>query len=178
MYRKLCLVLYYGLGRHLPHSRVAGGVFGKFRAALVRGILPATGKGVNVEKKAYFGNGTGITIGHNSGLGINCFINGPLKIGNDVMMGPDVVILTQNHKFSDLHIPMRLQGHYPRKQVTIGDDVWIGIRAIILPGITIGKGAIVAAGAVVTKDVPPYAIVGGNPAKVIKYKTAQNELVS
>lgn len=178
MYRTLCLIIYYSIARHLPHSGVAGGLFGRIRAALAGGILEATGKGVNVEKKAYFGNGRQITIGHNSGLGVNCLINGPLQIGNDVMMGPDVVILTQNHKFSDLQIPMRLQGHYPRKKVTIGDDVWIGIRAIILPGVTIGKGAIVAAGAVVTKDVPPYAIVGGNPARIIKYKTPQNAVVS
>ncbi len=86
------------------------------------------------------------------------------------MMGPDVVILTQNHKFDRLDIPMLEQGFKDEQPVTICDDVWIGVRAIILPGVTVGKGAIIAAGAVVTKDVCEYAIVGGNPARVIKMR--------
>ncbi len=86
------------------------------------------------------------------------------------MMGPDVVILTQNHKFDRLDIPMLDQGFKDEQPVTICDDVWIGARVIILPGVTVGKGAIIAAGAVVTKDVPEYAIVGGNPARVIKMR--------
>ncbi len=87
------------------------------------------------------------------------------------MMGPEVIVLTQHHKFDRLDIPMRQQGHKPYEPVIIGDDVWIGIRAIILPGVKIGKGAIIGAGAVVTKDVPEYAIVGGVPARVIKLRS-------
>ena len=65
---------------------------------------------------------------------------------------------------------MNQQGNQKEQPVTIMDDVWIGARAIILPGVTIGQGAIVAAGAVVTKDVPPFAIVGGVPARLIDYR--------
>ena len=85
------------------------------------------------------------------------------------MMGPDVMIFTQNHKNDRLDIPMMLQTD-PKRPVVIGDDVWIAARAIILPGVTIGKGSIIGAGAVVTKDVPEYAVVGGNPARVIRYR--------
>jgi len=86
------------------------------------------------------------------------------------MMGPYVIIIGENHVSSNREIPMRLQGYKKYPPVRIEDDVWIGARAIILPGIKIGKGAIIGSGAVVTKDVPPYAICAGNPARVIKYR--------
>ena len=97
-----------------------------------------------------------------------------LKVGKDVMMGPYVVIVGDSHRFSRTDIPMRLQGTKEYQPVRIDDDVWIGARAIILPGLKIGRGAIIGSGAVVTKDVPPYAICVGNPARVIKYRTDQN----
>ncbi|WP_462354514.1 DapH/DapD/GlmU-related protein [Alistipes timonensis] len=86
------------------------------------------------------------------------------------MMGPDVLVFTSNHESGRTDIPMRLQGNGATKQVTICSDVWVGARVIILPGVTIGKGAIIGAGAVVAKDVPDYAIVGGVPAKIIGYR--------
>ena len=85
------------------------------------------------------------------------------------MMGPDVTILTHTHKIDRTDIPMDKQGSIV-KGVTIGNDVWIGMRSIIMPGVKIGNGAVIGAGAVVTKDVPDYAIVGGVPAKVIRYR--------
>lgn len=128
------------------------------------------GKNVNIERKADFGKGTGIKIGDNSGLGVNCSVRGPLDLGANIMMGPDVTILTSIHNTVRTDIPMNQQGFLPNQKVTIGDDVWIGTRAIILPGVSVGKGAIIGAGAVVTKDVPEYAVVAGVPAKVIKYR--------
>jgi maltose O-acetyltransferase len=82
------------------------------------------------------------------------------------------VIVAVNHAFDDLDRPMIEQGHRPPQPVTIGDDVWIGDRVLIAPGVTVGRGAILALGAVVTKDVPDYAVVGGNPARVLKYRNA------
>lgn len=107
-------------------------------------------------------------MGDNSNLGINCKVRGPLVIGRDVMMGPNCVIITSNHRSSDTSVHMIEQGYEEPKQVTISDDCWIGINVVIVPGVTIGEGSIIGAGAVVTKDVPPYSIVGGVPAKVIK----------
>ena len=111
----------------------------------------------------------GIVLGNGSGLGVNCLVHGPLVIGNNVMMGPDVVILTHSHNIDRVDVPMGQQGSWVRK-VTIGNDVWIGMRSIIMPGITIGDGAIIGAGAVVTKDVPDYAVVGGVPARIIRFR--------
>lgn len=169
----ICLLLYYFVGRHLPGSDAPYSLGSKrIRRFLCKGIFRKAGKNINIEHGAFFASGRDIEIGDNSGLGLNCRVTGPLKIGNDVMIGPDVMIFTQNHETSRLDIPMRLQTA-PKKPVEIEDDVWIAARAIILPGIKISRGAIVGAGAVVTKDVPEYAVVGGNPARVIKYRNVK-----
>ncbi len=171
--RYICLGFYYLIARHLPASDMPYSFGAKhIRGFLCRGIFKSAGKNINIEHGAYFGSGRDIEIGNNSGLGFNCRVYGPLKIGDDVMMGPDVMIFTQNHKTERLDIPMRLQTA-PKEPVYIGDDVWIGARVIILPGRKIGEGVIIGAGAVVTKDVPDYAVVGGNPAKVIKFRNKE-----
>ena len=94
-------------------------------------------------------------------------------IGDKVMFGPEVVILAGNHNTSVVGRFM-FDVHEKRPEddqdVTIGDDVWIGARAIVLKGVTIGRGAVVAAGAVVTKSVPPYAVAAGTPARVLKFR--------
>ncbi len=166
--RVVCYFLYYCFARHLPCTGLPYSLgAGTLRRMLAKGMLEHCGKHVNIEHGAFFASGKDISIGNHSGLGIHCRVSGPLSIGDDVMMAPGVTIVTQNHETSDLSIPMRLQTA-PKHKVTIGNDVWIGANAIILPGITIGNGAIVAGGAVVTRDVPDYAVVGGNPAKIIK----------
>jgi maltose O-acetyltransferase len=86
-------------------------------------------------------------------------------------MGEDVLFQGGGHRFDDINIPMGQSGNLPPSPLEIMDDVWIGARAIILPGCKrIGAHSIIGAGAVVTKDVPDYAIVGGNPAKVIRMR--------
>ncbi len=164
-------VLYYGFAKHLPSSSWMGGRMWKaIRYAVCRPLFKACGKNVNIESRAFFYSGQNISIGDNSGIGVNAFLAGKIEIGKNVMMGPDVIVLTQNHKFDRLDIPMSQQGFKADQPVKICDDVWIGVRAIILPGVTVGRGAIIGAGAVVTKDVSEYAIVGGNPAKVIRMR--------
>lgn len=121
---------------------------------------------LNVAQNLRWG---GIFIGSGSGLGVNCSVHGPLRIGDNVMMGPDVTILTQTHNIERIDIPMGQQGMRV-SEVVIGNDVWIGMRAIIMPGVKVGNGAVIGAGAVVTKDVPDYAVVGGVPAKIIRFR--------
>ena len=133
-------------------------------------IFDSSGSEINVEKGASFGDGRGIQIGRCSGIGVNCSVHGPLSIGDNVMMGPDVCIFVTNHMFDRIDIPMNTQGFSEEKPVVIGNDVWIGARVIILPGVRVGNGAIIGAGAVVTHDVPDYAIVGGNPARILKMR--------
>ena len=94
-----------------------------------------------------------------------------LKVGDYLMMGEDVLFQGGKHNFDDINIPMGHQGSEGKTSLQIDDDVWIGARAVVLAGCShIGRGVVVGAGSVVTKDIPDYAIVGGNPARVIKYR--------
>jgi acetyltransferase-like isoleucine patch superfamily enzyme len=113
--------------------------------------------------------GVGLVIGNDVGIAQNCFIQvrGKVTIGSHVMFGPNVSIFSENHGFIDLDIPMISQPT-TRGEVIIEDDVWLGTRSIILSGIRIGKGSIIAAGALVNRDIPPYSIVAGIPGKVVK----------
>lgn len=168
----LFLFLYKSFFQLLPatdNSLRIGKLIRKLRSTIAGFCLDKHGRNINVERKADFGSGRGITIGNNSGLGVRCFVRGPLSIGDNVMMGPDVTILTNGHNIERTDIPMMQQGGYV-KGVVIGNDVWIGMRSIIMPGVKIGNGAVIGAGAIVTKDVPDFAIVGGCPAKVIRYR--------
>jgi acetyltransferase-like isoleucine patch superfamily enzyme len=115
--------------------------------------------------------GDRLVIGDHVGIAANAFIavRGPVKIGSNTIFGPGVAIHAENHVFQALDTPIRLQGAQ-RRGVTIGEDCWIGSNAIILDGVTIGQGAVVAAGAVVNRNVPPFSIVGGVPAKIIEMR--------
>lgn len=171
MIKYVWLLLYYGFLQYLPATNNRYFKFVRtIRSIVAAKLFSHTGKNINIESRANFGTGEGISIGDNSGIGVRCNIRGPLSIGADVMMGPEVIILTSAHKFSSRSESIRSQGYLPNKKVVIEDDVWIGTRAILLPGVTIGKGAIIGAGAVVTKDVPSYAIAAGNPARIVKYR--------
>lgn len=163
---KLCLAWLPSSDNSLPISKIIR----KIRGRIAVNCFDKHGSNINIEKGADFGRGNGIMIGNNSGIGVNCHVRGPLEIGKDVMMGPDCMVMTSSHNTKRTDIPMCKQGFLVKRKVTICDDVWIGARVIILPGITIGKGAIIGAGAVVTKDVPEYAVVAGVPAKIIKYR--------
>lgn len=162
-------VIYRLIAVHLPLSDARFN-FGskKLRAFCGKLILRSCGHNVNIEKGARFDSL--VSLGNNSGIGVNAFIASHVDIGNDVMMGPDCIILTSNHGFDNRSIPMWQQKSSSPRPVVIEDDVWIGTRVIILPGVHIGKGSIIAAGSVVTHNVEPYSIVGGNPAKLIRYR--------
>lgn len=162
-------ILYEFIAKHLPASVSFVNIGQKpFRAWCARLIAQSVGKGVNIEKGAVFYSD--LTIGDYSGIGINSAVHGECHIGKNVMMGPDCIIYTRNHRFDDTGIPMCEQGFSEDRPVYIGDDVWIGGRVIILPGVKVGDHAIIGAGSVVTKDVPSWAIAAGNPAAVKKYR--------
>ena len=109
-----------------------------------------------------------LVLGDHVRIGTNCYLFalGGIFIGNNTQLSRDITIYSANHNYEGTAIPY--DASYLKKEVRIEDSVWIGMNAQILPGVTIGRGAIVGMGSVVTRDVPPYAIVGGNPAKVIK----------
>lgn len=107
-------------------------------------------------------------LGEHSGIGRNSEVMNGVSIGNDVMIGPEVYMCTENHQFSDVSALMRIQGFRERECIVIEDNVWIGAKVIILPGVTIGTGSVIGAGAVVPKDIPPYSVAVGNPAQIVK----------
>lgn len=165
MNEKIARGLYCLFGKHLPVSRrFRPGQ--KIRVFWARKIGCELGENCNIEAGAEFSGQ--VSLGSRSSIGVNAKLDGPVSIGRDVMMGPECCILTRNHRFDNADVPMIDQGYESVRPVAIGDDVWIGQRAIILPGVTIGGGSIIAAGAVVTSDVEPYSIVGGVPAKLLK----------
>lgn len=164
--RYVRLALYLLVVRRLPESSAAlGPLWRRIRGFVARPLFDYAGSGINIEKNAWFGSGSGVRIGDRSGIGVNARLHGSVHIGSNVMMGPDCIIYTRNHLFERTDLPMIDQGFRAESVVTIGDDVWIGARSIILPGVVIGSGAIVGAGAVVTRSVAPKEIVGGNPAR-------------
>jgi acetyltransferase-like isoleucine patch superfamily enzyme len=126
-------------------------------------IIECTGVMTNI--------GEGLSIGDNVGISQNCFIQvrGTVQIEDNVIIGPGVSIFSENHVYRNRDSFISCQG-VDRKGVAIDKGAWIGANATILDGVTIGEGSIVAAGSVVTKNVEPYAIVGGSPAKIIKYR--------
>ena len=124
-----------------------------------------------VESFCCINNAVGnVIIGDHTRIGIHCTVIGPVTIGSHVNLAQGITVTALNHNFAETDKRIDEQG-VSTKQVTISDDVWIGANAVILPGVTIGRHVVVAAGAVVTKDVPDNTVVGGVPAKVIKTLT-------
>lgn len=173
--KKLFVFLYYGFARYLPKSTVPvlGKLSKRIRSSICRHIFSGPCVGLNVEPGAYFGSGKNFTVGNHVGLGKNFkSLNRVVTIEDHLMMSEDVLFLGGNHNFERADLLIREQGSTKDAPLYIAGDVWIGTRAIILPGCKrIGHGAVIGAGAVVTKDVPDWAVVGGNPAKVIKYRS-------
>ncbi|EUJ26121.1 galactoside O-acetyltransferase [Listeria floridensis FSL S10-1187] len=132
-------------------------------------FLGKTGKNVNLRPKIQFVQPENIYLGANTGVGDRSRIvaKAEVRIGSDVLMAPEVIILTENHSVNGFE--KIIDSGTKTAPVYIGNDVWIGTRVIILPGADIPSGCVVAAGAVVTAGTfPPYSIIGGVPAKVIK----------
>lgn len=137
------------------------------RAALLRELLGSIGAESDIRPPLYVDYGKHITIG------ARCFVNfgvvmldvAPIVIGDDCQIGPNVQLLTPTHP---LDPKLRRQRWESAKPITIGNNVWLGGGAIVLPGVSIGDNTVVGAGAVVTKDLPPNAVAVGNPARVTK----------
>lgn len=143
-------------------------------------VLPfngfSLGKNSTIEDYTVVNNGMGdVTIGDGVRVGLSNVIIGPIVIGNNIIIAQHVVMSGLNHGYEDINTPIRLQPCTTSK-IIIEDDCWIGANAVITAGVTIGKHSIVAAGSVVTKSVPPYSIVGGNPAKILKQYNTHTQM--
>ena len=135
-------------------------------------ILPfnkfSIGNNSTIEDFATVNNGVGdVFIGDRTRIGLGCTIIGPVKIGNDIMLAQNIVLSGLNHSYEDLSLPISTQG-ITTSLIEVDDETWIGANSVIVAGIKIGKHCVIAGGSVVTKNVPDYSIVGGNPARILK----------
>ncbi len=130
-------------------------------------MFDSCGKKVDIGRKISFSSQ--FSLGDRSSVGDNTYILGKVSIGKDVMMAANCAFIGSNHNMSRVDIPMNQQGG-TNAPIVINDDVWIGYGSIICAGVTVEQGAVIAAGSVVTKNVPECAVVGGVPAKIIRYR--------
>lgn len=168
--RSLLLILYYVFGSLLPDISFPGGrLFNAVRGFLLKKILPCYGSQNEFDSHVYIGKGDDVQIGSHCQVNQRSVLVNVI-IGDYVMIAPEVVFVSDFHQTESTEIPMALQGVIKFPPTVVDEDVWIGRRAIIMPGRRLGRGSIIGAGAVVTQDVPPYAVVGGVPAKIIKMR--------
>lgn len=163
MVTKILLALFH-FAKFLPGSaRESLGC--RIRVALLRRLAGRCGRNINVLSGAEIGAPHNLEIGDNSAIGLGCYLSclDKVRIGERVLMGPGVMIYTSNHVWDPNGRTYFRQGEQ-LAPVAIGDDAWIGARAILLPGVVIGKGCTVAAGAVVTKNTSDYSVMAGVPA--------------
>jgi acetyltransferase-like isoleucine patch superfamily enzyme len=146
------------------------------RSAFLPYFFQGLGKGTKFQSGLRVTNPEKVSIGANCNFARGVFITGGggVRIGDWVGFGPDVKVWSVNHRFDDPDTPWLLQG-WTRKTVVIEDDVWLGANVFVMPGVTIGKGAIVSACALVDKSIPPYAIVAGNPCRVLGWRKRPTE---
>lgn len=142
---------------------------GRIGCALRRRLLPGRiGAGAMIWDNVQIDFPAKLVIGAQSSVNRGSVLNcgGGIEIGRDVLIGPNVVLYSQNHAYADPARPISEQG-YVRERLTIGDDVWIASNAVVLPGVTVAKGCVIGAGAVVTKSTEPYGVYVGSPARRI-----------
>jgi len=163
----LFLFFYYLIFSNLPNYAFPGGKFYNWlRISSLRNIIKL-GKNCRIMKKVYVGNGNKIEIGNFCRINENVRLDN-VRIGNHVMIGRESILLGKMHEFRDTNIPMEQNLSNDSKPTIIEDDVWLGLRVIVMPGVMIRKGTIVGAAAVITKDTEEYGIYAGIPAKLIK----------
>lgn len=136
------------------------------------------GAGSTIEDFSVVNNGVGaVVIGEHSRVGIGNVLIGPVTVGNQVILAQNVVLSGLNHGYEDVTRPIRQQPVTTR-EIVIEDECWLGANVVVTAGVRIGRHAVVAAGSVVTKDVPPCCVVAGNPARILKrYEAGRGEWV-
>lgn len=141
------------------------------RYALLRTLAAGVGDNVRIEDGCYLKSVRGLTLGNNVSIWPMTYIeaSGGVTIGSDVSIAHGVTIMSEEHEYADHDLPIKDQGKR-FAPVVIEDNVWIGAKAVILSGVTVHTGAIIGAGAVVTKDIPENAVAAGVPARVIKIR--------
>ncbi|MHB0755070.1 acyltransferase [Polaribacter sp. M15] len=134
------------------------------------------GEDSTIEDFSAINNGVGnVIIGDRTKIGLSNTIIGPVIIGNDIRLAQNITLSGLNHNYEDISVPIHVQG-VSTSPIVIEDNSWIGANVVVVAGVTIGKHCIVAAGSIVTKDIPPYSVAVGNPARVLKQYNHQTKV--
>lgn len=174
--RVLCYCFYYFFSRYLPrNSWVGGTLWNALRAIPCRYLFAECGSPLFVDRMVDFGMGDKIHIGNHSGFGENVRLIGEIYIGDYFSTSVNVFVTAYSRETGRTDIPMQIQGKRPDKPVFLGSDSVLFANSIVLPGVKIGRGAIIGAGAVVSRNVPSWAVVVGNPAKVVSFRNTPEQ---
>jgi len=175
MFHKLKVALYYIFFYNLPNSRYLG-LFSRCRCWYLHNVMKVLEgtESTKIENMVYLSHFRNLKIGSGCRINENVFIQAAV-IGNKVLIAPNVSILSKSHNHSIIDVPIVDQGESEDSPPIIGSNVWIGRSAIIFPGVKIGEGAIVGACSLVNKDVEPYTVVAGVPAKFIKNRVDNSD---
>jgi acetyltransferase-like isoleucine patch superfamily enzyme len=126
------------------------------------------GANSTIEDFSAINNGVGsVIIGDRTKIGLSNTIIGPVTIGNDIRLAQNITLSGLNHNYQDVNTPIHVQG-VNTSPIVIEDETWIGANVVVLAGVKVGRHSIIAAGSVVTKDIPAYSVAVGNPARVVK----------
>lgn len=139
------------------------------RRLVYRHLYKKIGKSSLIYAGVYLTHTYGIEAGDNLSINTGALLDGRggIALGDSVMIGPNTVIVSSTHQFDKIDVPMNSLDHI-MQPVTIGDDVWIGANTFIKGGVKVGRGSVIAAGSVITKDVPEYKVVAGQPARIVQ----------
>ena len=166
--RTVLMIVYYAIAKDfLDWPRPLGRLGFRFRGFIASRLFAECGPRLRIHRRVSFGSGAQIHAANNVGIGQGCSFGGgaAVYLGAYLTMGPGCTFITGGHGVKSRR-PLREQPNY-HKPIRIGEDVFLGAQVLLLPGVTVGDGAIVGAGSVVSKDVEPYTIVAGNPIRVI-----------
>ena len=166
--------IYFLLSLYPKTSGRFGRALARLRGLVLKPIFKKMGKRVSIGRFCHFSNPGQIEIGNEAGIGSYCHMVGPISIGEQTMISDQVWAITVNHAFDDLDIPIGYQGCQPSRPIEIAQNCWIGIRVIILPGVKIGSGSVIGAGAVLRRDIDRDAVVIGNPAITVRKRGKPN----
>ena len=170
MRQKFNLILYYLIFSKLPNSAFPlGRFYNRLRISCLSRII-SIGQNCKVQKAVYIGDGNNIQIGRSCQVNDNVRLDNT-RIGDFVMIGRDCIFLGKMHEFQDLSTPILAQGERKVTPTIVENNVWVGARVIVLPGIRLSQGCIIGAGAVVTKNTTENGVYGGVPARLIRMRS-------
>jgi maltose O-acetyltransferase len=166
-----CYIGYYFFAYHLPENQWVGGkLWNAIRVFLARPLLRGCGKDIHIDRHVNFGKGDLLTLKDHSGIGAYSKLIGDITLERWAATSFDIFITAYGRKMDRTDIHILYQGKVPDEPVVLGEGTVLFASVIILPGVHTGEGCVIGAAAVVTRDVPPYSVVAGNPARVVKWR--------